>query len=198
VDEVADVLTTHLARGEDAIASFGQGCEGEPLLRADVIAEAVARARKSVPWGTVNVNTNGSRPETVASLADAGVNSLRVTLASADPATYHAYHQPVEYTFDQVAETIDRAKSRGVWVSVNLLVLPGVTDTRDHAKKLIAFLWEHSVDMLQMRNLNLDPDAALEALVPIGPGKGIPWLLRKLERELPEMVVGSFNRPVGR
>jgi len=198
VDEVVAVLRTHLSTGSDAIVSFGQGCEGEPLLQADLIAEAVGQARQTHPGGTVNINTNGSRPEVVEALADAGVNSLRVTLASADPTTYHAYHQPVGYTFDHVAETVDRAKSRGLWVSVNLLAFPGVTDTRDHAKKLITFLGEHNVDVVQMRNLNFDPDDALESLIPLGPGKGIPWLVRKLKRELPKLILASFNQSVER
>jgi len=37
----AAVLVEHLTHARDAIASFGQGCEGEPLLRAGLIAASL-------------------------------------------------------------------------------------------------------------------------------------------------------------
>ena len=42
VDEVVQLGLHHL-RGPEYIYSFGQGCEGEPLLQGELIAESVAR-----------------------------------------------------------------------------------------------------------------------------------------------------------
>jgi len=198
VDEVEAVLVEHLAAAPDPIISFGQGCEGEPLMRADLIAEAVARARRKTPRGTVNVNTNGSRPEVIDALADAGVDSLRVSLASADPARYDAYHRPVGYGLDEVAATITRAKARGLWVSVNVLAFPGVTDAEGEARALVALARRCRVDGIQMRNLNLDPDELPKGFVPDGEPLGICDLVRALRRELPGVLIASFNRPVQR
>jgi len=195
-DEVADVLVEHLAKARQPVASFGQGCEGEPLLRAGLITEAVARARRTTPRGTVNINTNASRPDVIDALADAGVDSLRVSLASADPARYDAYHRPVGYGLAEVAESIGCAKARGLWVSVNLLVFPGLTDAEDEARTLTAFVRRHRVDCIQMRNLNLDPSGLPPEMAPEGRALGVRELVRMLRRELPQVRLASFNRPV--
>ena len=194
--EVEAVLVEHLTHARDAIASFGQGCEGEPLLQADLIAEAVARARRRTRRGTVNINTNGSRPETIDALADAGVDSLRVSLASANPARYDAYHRPVGYGLGDVAATVARARARGLAVAVNVLAFPGVTDAEDEARTLIDFVRRHDISAVQMRNLNLDPDELPAAFQPAGEAMGLRELVRALRRELPGVSIDSFNRPV--
>ena len=198
VAEVVAVAAEHLANARDPIISFGQGCEGEPLLRADLIAEAIARVRADVPGGTVNINTNGSRPEVVEALAAAGVDSLRISLASADQTRYDVYHCPSGYDLCAVAETIDQARRAGLHLAVNLLVFPGVTDTEHEAAALIRFLTDHPVDVVQMRNLNLDPDDCLDVMDPTGPGIGIGDFLARLRAELPGVRLASFNSPVRR
>ena len=193
--EVAAVAAEHLANARDPIVSFGQGCEGEPLLRADLMAEAVATVRQTIRQGTVHVNTNGSRPEAVEPLAAAGVDSLRISLASARPTQYDAYHRPRGYDLLSVAATIDRARAAGLRLAVNLLVFPGVTDTEREAVALLRFLTEHPVHAIQMRNLNLDPDVGLDVFNPVGAGMGIADLLARLRSELPGVRLASFNSP---
>jgi wyosine [tRNA(Phe)-imidazoG37] synthetase (radical SAM superfamily) len=41
--------------------SFGQSCEGEPLMQADLLCEVIANVRKRTKRGTIHVNTNGTR-----------------------------------------------------------------------------------------------------------------------------------------
>ena len=49
--EIAEVAGPHLARAERGIASFGQGCEGEPLLQARVIEVAIRLIRaRTLHW----------------------------------------------------------------------------------------------------------------------------------------------------
>ena len=195
-DETAAVLVEHLAKARQPIASFGQGCEGEPLLRADLIAEAVAMARRATPRGTVNVNTNGSRPDAVEELARAGVDSLRISLASTLAPRYDAYHRPRGYHICTVAATIEQAKAHGLWVALNVLACPGVTDTKDETAGLVAFARRHRVDAVELRNLNLDPDLAIAVLRPQAQGLGMRRLVARLRSELPGVAVASFNTPV--
>jgi hypothetical protein len=54
-DHVVEVALPFLSAVPEAIASFGQGCEGEPLLLADVIAEAIGRIRQLILWGVGDV-----------------------------------------------------------------------------------------------------------------------------------------------
>jgi len=60
-EEIAEVAVYHIKRTKRAVVSFGQGCEGEPLLAAEVIAPAICLIRQTVRKGTINMNTNGSK-----------------------------------------------------------------------------------------------------------------------------------------
>ncbi|MCK4423827.1 MAG: hypothetical protein KAV18_07145 [Candidatus Omnitrophica bacterium] len=44
------------------VVSFGQGCEGEPLLVYKTLSQAIKLIRKQTKKGTINLNTNASRP----------------------------------------------------------------------------------------------------------------------------------------
>src|SRR5262249_12019947 len=68
LDEVADVAVAHLEQAPDAILSFGQGCEGEPLLQARLIAAAIRAIRARTARGTININTNASNPRALQQL----------------------------------------------------------------------------------------------------------------------------------
>ena len=59
--ELATVAIHHLERVETGIVSFGQGCEGEPLLRSTTMARAIEAIRAKRTNGTVNLNTNGTK-----------------------------------------------------------------------------------------------------------------------------------------
>src|SRR6056297_411817 len=47
VQELCEVAVPHLETAENAIVSFGQGCEGDPILQADRACEAVRAAMNS-------------------------------------------------------------------------------------------------------------------------------------------------------
>ncbi len=193
--EIAEVMEHHGHKVKKAILSFGQGCEGEPLTRAEEICRAVSKVRKSIPLATVNMNTNASLPETIADLAGAGLDSVRVSLNSADPDFYHAYYRPVGYGFDQVEEFAARAARQGWFVSLNLLYFPGVTDTEQQISRLSGFLTRTGAHLIQLRNLNLDPDRYLELLPEkdLGPGTGLSNFMARISREHQGIRFGYFN-----
>jgi hypothetical protein len=60
-NEIAEVAVSHLQEAEDPLVSFGQGCEGEPLLQGKTLMEAVRLIRGQIGAGTINLNTNGCR-----------------------------------------------------------------------------------------------------------------------------------------
>ena len=157
-DELARVAIAHLERVPDGIVSFGQGCEGEPLLRATVIARTIERIRSVRPNGTLNCNTNGSNPRALRLLIDAGLQAVRISLNSFRPDVYAAYYRPTGYVLDDVLESITLALDRGLRVSLNVLTHPGVTDERAEIDAMTAFLRAHPVRMVQTRTLNIDPD----------------------------------------
>jgi hypothetical protein len=150
--------THHLERVEAGIVSFGQGCEGEPLLRSTAIAAAIERVRAQRPNGTINCNTNGSLPSALRRLVDAGLQAVRISLNSFRPEVYAAYYRPAGYTLENVLESVALAVDAGLRVSLNYLTHPGVTDDRAEVEALDAFLRAHPVSLVQTRTLNIDPE----------------------------------------
>jgi pyruvate-formate lyase-activating enzyme len=158
VADLARIGVHHLERVDDGIVSFGQGCEGEPLLRSIEIARAITAIRGERANGTINCNTNGSLPAALQRLIDAGLQAVRVSLNSFRPEVYAAYYRPAGYALDDVLASVALSVRSGLRVSLNLLTHPGVTDDRAEVEAAEAFLRAHPVALVQTRTLNIDPD----------------------------------------
>jgi len=198
VEEIVEIAVPHLENAPRAIVSFGQGCEGEPLLAGDVIAEAIRTIRKKTKRGIINLNTNASRPEIVEKLCAAGLDSIRVSVNSFRKAMYDAYYRPRNYQFADVLESIRIANKHRCWVSLNYLVFPGFTDHPLEMQALEKALNNFSVQMIQTRNLNIDPDWYIEELkLAVLPAQqiGIPNWLNWLQQKYPDIKIGYFNPP---
>jgi pyruvate-formate lyase-activating enzyme len=198
-EEIVEVMRHHGSRETSApIFSFGQGCEGEPLTEAPLIAAAIRLFRAGGGRGTINLNSNASLPEAVALLAEAGLSSLRVSLNSARPGPYARYYRPAGYSFEHVVQSIRIAKTSGLYVSLNLLFFPGFSDTEEELSALIALIRQERVDCLQLRNLNIDPDLYLDLMrgLPTGPCAGYINAVKRLRRECPWLRLGYFNPPL--
>jgi pyruvate-formate lyase-activating enzyme len=193
LDEVLGVALPHLEWAEDAIVSFGQGCEGEPLMQWRLLERSIRELREKTNRGTINLNSNGSFPKRVGRLCDAGLDSIRITLNSPHPKYYTRYHRPRGYTLREVIDTLLLAKEKGIYTSINLLVFPGFTDMESEVAALTEFIRSTHLDLIQMRNLNIDPDLYLKA-VGAGEGMGISKMIDILKREFPCLQFGYFNR----
>ncbi len=191
--EIAEVAGLHFSRVERPICSFGQGCEGEPLTRARTLVEAVRLIRTRHPGHTVNLNTNASRPDSVEELVDVGLSSIRVSLSSPEPRNYDRYHRPVGYTFQDVKESIRRARRKNRFVSLNLLVFPGLTDRESEVALLCDLISELDIQMIQWRNLNIDPDYYLDAIGPGEGGIGLASTVKQVRERFPSLRHGYFN-----
>lgn len=157
-EELARVALHHLERVPDGIVSFGQGCEGEPLLRSITIAQAIGQIRARQNNGTINLNTNGSMPSALRRCIDAGLQAVRISLNSFRPRVYAAYYRPEGYTLEDVLESVRLACASGLRVSLNLLTHPGVTDDEEEVMAMRTFLQNAGVMMIQTRTLNIDPE----------------------------------------
>lgn len=204
--EIVEVMRIHEQREKkQPIYSFGQGCEGDPLRNWPLLAESVASFRKLREsglggHGTINCNTNASIPEGVAALCEAGLTSLRVSLNSARPELYHAYYRPCGYSFEDVKESIRIAAKAGVFVSLNYLWFPGLTDTEGELAALAELCRSCGVSMIQWRNLNIDPDWLWQRMknhVPAAPSLGLERFRQELALLCPWLRHGYFNPWLG-
>ncbi|MBN1140795.1 MAG: radical SAM protein [Deltaproteobacteria bacterium] len=194
VEELCGVAVPHLERAEHAIVSFGQGCEGEPILQADRICEAVREMRRRTGRGTINFNTNGSLPEAVDRLAAAGIDSMRISLNSVREPCYQAYYRPRCYSFRDVLDSVRRAKQNGLFTMLNYLVFPGLSDLPEEIDTLLRLVEETGLDMIQMRNLSIDPGLYSHALSLGREGVGMKTMLDQIKTRIPRIQFGYFNR----
>lgn len=195
VDEIADVGIFHLSQAEDAIISFGQGCEGEPSLQAENISAAIKKIRAKTSRGQININTNAGFTAGIKKIVDAGLNSMRVSIISARDETYQKYYR-AGYKLDAVKNSIGYALNNGVHVSLNLLYMPGFNDRAEEFAAWKNFLTELPVQMIQVRNLNYDPDEFFNVMGHDENFSGTKKFLRELQKNFPALTVGNFSRYV--
>ncbi len=198
--ELAGMAAFHLSGPDAGIVSFGQGCEGEPLTRDDVLADAVAEIRRDHPSATIHINTNGSRPHILQRLIDAGCNSVRISGISFNDPVFRAYYRPVGYSIEDVIEC-GRVMSRaGGQVCVNLLTFPGVTDASAELDRTLEAVVEMGAHQIQWRSLNCDHDWLVDVLASRGllpeDGIGVAAAYRHVVERLPTVAHGNFTRPV--
>lgn len=196
VEEIAQVGIHHLQNSRQAIISFGQGCEGEPSLNARRLSHAMGEIRQAASQGTINCNSNAGYTAGIKEMTDAGLDALRVTLFSARDFAYEYYHRPRNYSLKDVEASICYAREKGVYVSLNLLVFPGYTDREGEIEALLELVERCGIQMVQLRNLNIDPGVLFRGLPEEGYGLGIPALVTCLEQGARDLVIGSFSHPV--
>ena len=196
-DEVAEIALLHIQTALNPVVSFGQGCEGEPLLEADIVRDAIRLIRRKTARGTIHMNTNASLSRQVRLLCKAGLDSMRVSINSVRPEFYQRYYLPRGYAFGDVRNSIAVAKQYKKFVSLNYLVMPGFTDREDEFEELVRFIRRTGIDMIQWRNLNYDPRRYFKRLKVSSNSRllGIRAVMRQLRKRFPKLRFGYFNVP---
>ncbi len=195
-EEVAEIALFHIRNTPNPIVSFGQGCEGEPLLQGTVIEKSICLIRRVTSKGIINMNTNGSRPDILRRLFEAGLASVRISINSCRKEYYDRYYKPRGYAFKNVLESIRLAKRVGAFTSINYLTIPGFTDLKDEFEAFRVLVRKYGVDMIQWRNLNYDPMRYFETIsarVKRDDLVGIKEEIDLLKKEFPRLRMGYFN-----
>jgi pyruvate-formate lyase-activating enzyme len=199
-EEIVEFTVPHLETAPFPIISFGQGCEGEPLLMWETIREAIIEIRRHTQKGSININTNGSMPKAVKALCDVGLNSIRVSTNSVRKHIYEPYYRPNNYQFEDIIESLKVVNSYGGWTSINYFVFPGVTDTVEEYEALRQMIRDTGLKMIQWRNFNIDPDWYLGKIGVTETSEllGIKQLMELIREEFPDLKFGYFNPPIER
>lgn len=194
-DEIVSIALGHLERAEDAIVSFGQGCEGEPLTEYRLIRDSVREIRNKTNKGTINLNTNGSWPDRIRQIAGAGLDSVRISLNSAREDFYNSYYRPGGYTFGDVMESIRLSKEMGLYTMINYLVFPGISDQEEEIEALGDLIRATGVNFIHMKNLNIDPQLYLNNMPLTGsPARGMKKMTELIKAGFPGVELGYFNQ----
>jgi pyruvate-formate lyase-activating enzyme len=196
-DEIVSLAVRHLNRAPEAIVSFGQGCEGEPLTEYRLIMESIREIRERTAEGTINLNTNGSLPGRVREIARSGLDSIRISLNSARPEFYRAYYQPKNYDFGDVVDSIALSREMGLYTMVNYLVFPGITDQEEELDALGGLIKKTGVNFVHVKNLNIDPRLYIERMPKGGSAPmGLKRMVALLREEYSNVELGYFNQAV--
>ncbi|TCJ19131.1 radical SAM protein [Flaviaesturariibacter flavus] len=200
VEEIVEFTVPHLESAPFPIVSFGQGCEGEPLLMWETIRAAIVEIRKHTKKGSININTNGSKPAAVRALCEAGLDSIRVSTNSARREIYMPYYRPNNYDFDDIVESLKIVTEFGGWTSINYFVFPGMTDSVAEYEALRKLIRDTGLKMIQWRSFNIDPDWYLGKIGAGDTGEclGVKQLLELIQEEFPHLKYGYFNPPMER
>ncbi len=195
VSEISSVAIDHLETAPTPIVSYGQGCEGEPLLVGKTLVEATKAIREKTDKGIININTNGSKPDVVDEMCKAGLQSIRVSMNSAQEEWYKPYYLPKNYSFNDIKSSIKVVRKHGGWASINYFVFPGLTDSEEEYQALRNFIIETDLSMIQWRNFNVDPDWYFEktGIKNVGKAMGMKVLMEKIHEEFPWIAYGYFN-----
>jgi len=194
-EELIGPFSDHLNEAADPIISFGQGCEGEPLLQGDLLCEVIAAIRSRTGKGTINLNTNGSLPSIIPKLCDSGLDSIRISINSARQELYDRYYHPGGYSFQDVSDSIRESSRRGIFTMINYLVFPGVSDAADEFDALCRLVEKTEPNLIHFKNLNIDPAMYLERMgAGSDPGLGINRVKELLIDKFPDLQFGYFNR----
>lgn len=199
-EEIVEFTVPHLMNAPFPIISFGQGCEGEPLLMWETIKESIIEIRKHTNRGSININTNGSKPAAVEALCKAGLNSMRVSTNSAQKHIYEAYYRPNNYAFEDIIESLKVMRSNGGWTSINYFVFPGITDSEAEYEALRKLIADTNLNMIQWRNFNIDPDWYMGKIGMTDTGEmlGVKQMMDLIQEEFPNLKFGYFNPPMER
>ena len=199
-EEIVEYTVPHLKSAPFPIISFGQGCEGEPLLMWETIKSSIIEIRKHTPRGSININTNGSNPAAVDELCKAGLNSIRVSTNSARKSVYEPYYRPNNYAFEDIIESLKVMRRHGGWSSINYFVFPGMSDSIEEYEALRKLISETGLNMIQWRNFNIDPDWYLGKIGTTDTGEcmGVKQLMELIGDEFPDLKFGYFNPPLER
>ncbi|MEC0242655.1 radical SAM protein [Paenibacillus dokdonensis] len=193
VEELVQIMLEHLKTPE-SIISFGQGCEGEPSTQAKIIIEAMREVRSITDMGYININTNAGLTDFIRGIVDAGLDLMRVSTISALDDHYNAYYKPRKYTLANVEKSLKYASDQGVYTSINYLIFPGVTDREEEIEAMVEFARRTGLKLIQMRNLNIDPESYLELIPPAkGDILGMKQMIEIFQEELPDVVIGSYT-----
>ena len=199
-EEIVEFTVPHLKNAPFPIISFGQGCEGEPLLMWETIRASIIEIRKHTDKGSININTNGSKPDAVKALCEVGLNSIRVSTNSARKHIYEPYYRPNNYQFEDIIESLKVMRSYGGWASINYFVFPGMTDSVEEYEALRKLIIDTDLSMIQWRNFNIDPDWYMGKIGVNETGEmlGVKQLMSLIAEEFPKVKFGYFNPPIER
>ena len=93
--------------------------------------------------------------------------------------------------------TLKLAHESGLYIALNLLTFPGITDREGEVAAISELIGEFGVHQVQTRNLALDPEQYLAVARETAHKSdpiGIAAMIKQLKKDHPKLVIGNYSR----
>jgi hypothetical protein len=78
-------------------------------------------------------------------------------------------------------------------VHINLLIIPGLNDTASEISAFLALAEQGNIDLVQLKNLNIDPEFYLNSMLLESPPLGMRKMVERMREIIPQLRFGYFN-----
>ena len=127
------------------------------------------------------------------------VSASKIRKAQMRMASSRPYARLMVQLIGHIAKANSEASAIGQEFSANVPAQGVLTSLQAELEALSALIEDTGLHMIQLRNLNIDPDLYRASLPPglVQQGRGLRWLRAKLARRFPRLRFGYFNPAVG-
>jgi len=185
LEEMLAVSNSFIARGVDRIRLTG----GEPLVRKNILwlIEQLGAKVKAGDLREITITTNGTQlADMAADIAHAGVQRLNISLDTLKPATFKDITR--RNSFDDVMRGIEAAKSAGMAVKINSVLVKGVNGSE--AGDLIRWAAAEGLDLTFIETMPMGADITQR-------GAGFVSLMALMEELQPAFDLRPSNHATG-
>ena len=140
---------------------------------------------------TINLNITAFSIEKLNAIFDELIDSLSFDVESFNP----DFLKKRSVNFDNLTRSFEFAEKQGVFISVNLLTLPGFTDSTNEVEKTIDFLNTFKIEYLKLRDLKTVPHKFFkENKIESTEILGLKNMLKYIKKRCKRVKMGYFSR----
>ena len=156
-----------------------------------LLGDAIRNFRSTFPGSHIQLNLPSIPKNALTDLCEAGLDSLQLTINSAQASFYEAFHKQAGYKLDGITSAFREMKSRGGAAILNYLVFPGLTD---HPQEMTAFsqlLSQTKIDKVTLQNMEIDPEWYMDELAILTLERkqvGISNWLKHIREDFPQLL----------
>lgn len=187
--EMSETGLLHLSNQDDAIVDLIIS-EGVDL---EAVTAFIQMIREQTVQGTIQVTTAIPDPSSIKKWCEAGLDSIRINMNSAQKIYYDFFHAAEGVAFNDVVESFKIVQHFHRRSILNYGTFPGLTDHPDEVSALKKLVGDLKIETLQLHNLNIDPEWYMDELRLLNSRReqiGMQSWFIKLKKVFPGIQIG--------
>jgi hypothetical protein len=191
--EMIEAGLQHLLHAPNALVNLDISEE----VNLDAVSNLIQSIRQQTFRGMIQINASAPDPRSIKKWCEAGLDSIRLTLNSAQGNYYNLFHEPQESRFDDIVESFKIARYFHRRAVLNYEIFPGLTDHPAEIDALIKLVRELKIETIQLHNLKIDPEWYMDELQLLNLTRkqiGIQNWFTHLQKTFPAIQIGYYDR----